>query len=406
MGTQGTGRKRSTNKERSTAEDDALNLIAREAEARLAAKRAARAEAREIRMKELERQQKEIFQVQKKYYGLNPREERADSKWGDIEQWMEDSERFSRSSRLHTLSDDDERMSVGSRGSVRGSSLHRKSKKKKKHKHRDSSRLSDDNRMFQSSRLDLQPSSFTSSDLFDLSGPSRNPGLSFNGYQSSLYDDGLSLCSGSRRVSTSHPVEYSSYRSSRASSRASSARTSPVENCGSVASFVRSGVSGSALSRHLDDITIPDFPEAEDRDFDKGPRAASALTAATLTSVGGTSSRRGSGETALTVDADGSIREIKEIHELKDQIQDVETKYQQNLKEAKEALAEVEEKYRKAMVSNAQLDNEKNNLMYQVDTLKDSLMELEELLSESRRQYDDKLKVNEARNQDGFLSSP
>ncbi|XP_027878003.1 leucine-rich repeat flightless-interacting protein 1 isoform X16 [Xiphophorus couchianus] len=207
MGTQGTGRKRSTNKERSTAEDDALNLIAREAEARLAAKRAARAEAREIRMKELERQQKE-------------------------------------------LSDDDERMSVGSRGSVR----------------------------------------------------------------------------------------------------------------------------------------------VEDRDFDKGPRAASALTAATLASVGGTSSRRGSGETALTVDADGSIREIKEIHELKDQIQDVETKYQQNLKEAKEALAEVEEKYRKAMVSNAQLDNEKNNLMYQVDTLKDSLMELEELLSESRRQYDDKLK--------------
>uniref|UniRef100_A0A3B5R715 Uncharacterized protein n=1 Tax=Xiphophorus maculatus TaxID=8083 RepID=A0A3B5R715_XIPMA len=100
----------------------------------------------------------------------------------------------------------------------------------------------------------------------------------------------------------------------------------------------------------------------------QGPRAASALTAATFASVGGTSSRRGSGETALTVDADGSIREIKE------------------------ALAEVEEKYRKAMVSNAQLDNEKNNLMYQVDTLKDSLMELEELLSESRRQYDDKLK--------------
>lgn len=30
MGTQGTGRKRSTKKERSTAEDDALNLIARE----------------------------------------------------------------------------------------------------------------------------------------------------------------------------------------------------------------------------------------------------------------------------------------------------------------------------------------------------------------------------------------
>uniref|UniRef100_A0A8C9XH06 Leucine rich repeat (in FLII) interacting protein 1a n=1 Tax=Sander lucioperca TaxID=283035 RepID=A0A8C9XH06_SANLU len=128
---------------------------------------------------------------------------------------------------------------------------------------------------------------------------------------------------------------------------------------------------------------------------DNGSRAASALTAATLTSLGGTSSRRGSGETAITVDAETSIREIKEIHELKDQIQDVETKYTQNLKEVKDVLVEVEEKYRKAMVSNAQLDNEKNNLMYQVDTLKDSLMELEELLSESRRGYEEKVKEYE-----------
>lgn len=45
------------------------------------------------------------------------------------------------------------------------------------------------------------------------------------------------------------------------------------------------------------------------------------------------------------------------------------------------------------MVSNAQLDNEKNQLMYQVDTLKDSLMEMEELLSESRREHEDKVKV-------------
>lgn len=60
MGTQVTGRKRIPNREKLTAEDDALNQIAREAEARLAAKRAARAEAREIRMKELERQQKEV----------------------------------------------------------------------------------------------------------------------------------------------------------------------------------------------------------------------------------------------------------------------------------------------------------------------------------------------------------
>lgn len=44
---------------RQDAEDDSLSSIAREAEARLAAKRAARAEAREIRLKELEKQQQE-----------------------------------------------------------------------------------------------------------------------------------------------------------------------------------------------------------------------------------------------------------------------------------------------------------------------------------------------------------
>uniref|UniRef100_A0A8C7T133 Leucine-rich repeat flightless-interacting protein 2-like n=1 Tax=Oncorhynchus mykiss TaxID=8022 RepID=A0A8C7T133_ONCMY len=252
MGTQGTGRKRNPNKDRSTAEDDALNLISREAEARLAAKRAARAEAREIRMKELERQQKEIYQVQKKYYGLDNKSDKVDSEWGHIEQWMEDSERYSRPTQRHTsISDDDERMSVGSRGSVR----------------------------------------------------------------------------------------------------------------------------------------------VDDRDYlEKGSRAASTLSAATLASLGGSSSRRESGETSITGDTETSIREIKEIHELKDQIQDVESKYMQSLKEVKDTLVEVEEKYRKAMVSNAQLDNEKNNLMYQVDTLKDSLMELEELLSESRREYEGKSK--------------
>ena len=45
---------------RPDAEDDSLSSIAREAEARLAAKRAARAEAREIRLKELEKQQREV----------------------------------------------------------------------------------------------------------------------------------------------------------------------------------------------------------------------------------------------------------------------------------------------------------------------------------------------------------
>ncbi|XP_046903370.1 leucine-rich repeat flightless-interacting protein 2 isoform X17 [Hypomesus transpacificus] len=454
MGTQGTGRKRNPNKEKSTAEDDALNLIAREAEARLAAKRAARAEAREIRMKELERQQKEIFQVQKKYYGLDTKvDSKADAKWGDIEQWMEDSERYSRPSRKHTsISDDDERMSVGSRSSVRsdldtlgsyaagGSSYsQKKSKKKKKHKHKDrdsngyddgysavssrssrlsddsrmsrddsrvirsskldltSSRLSDDSRLSRSSRLDLQPAAYASSDLYSSNGlsSSRQQGSAYNGYQASLYED--SLYSVSRRVtgSNSRPSEYSSYRGSRASSRASSARASPVEDGGSVASFLRSAAPGGVLPRDLDQLSIPSLSDNEDRDYlEKGSRAASTLSAATLASLGGTSSRRGSGELSAA-ETEVSIREIKEIHELKDQIQDVESKYMQNLKEVKDALVEVEEKYRKAMVSNAQLDNEKNNLMYQVDTLKDSLMELEELLSESRREYEDKVKEHE-----------
>nr|XP_029516154.1 uncharacterized protein LOC115129292 isoform X10 [Oncorhynchus nerka] len=388
MGTQGTGRKRNPNKDRSTAEDDALNLISREAEARLAAKRAARAEAREIRMKELERQQKEIYQVQKKYYGLDNKSDKVDSEWGHIEQWMEDSERYSRPTQRHTsISDDDERMSVGSRGSVRSDldaigaygrgEKDKKSKKKKKHKDkrkdRDSngydneysaissrsSRLGDEStsrvsrssrldlqpssglsdesisKVSRSSRLDLQPASYASSDL------NSNNGLSssrqrLSSYEGSLYED--SLYSGSRRVTGS-------------SSR------------------------------------------VEDRDYlEKGSRAASTLSAATLASLGGSSSRGESGETSITGDTETSIREIKEIHELKDQIQDVESKYMQSLKEVKDTLVEVEEKYRKAMVSNAQLDNEKNNLMYQVDTLKDSLMELEELLSESRREYEGKSK--------------
>lgn len=188
MANQLTGRKRIPNREKLSAEDDALSQIAREAEARLAAKRAARAEAREIRMKELERQQKEI-------------------------------------------SDDEERMSVGSRGSLR--------------------------------------------------------------------------------------VEERS-----------------------------------------------DFLE-------KGSRTASTLSAATLASLGGGSSRRGSCDTSVSADTEASIREMKD------------------------SLVEVEEKYRKAMVSNAQLDNEKTNLMYQVDTLRETLMEMEELLCETRRECEEKTRAYE-----------
>ncbi|XP_052049607.1 leucine-rich repeat flightless-interacting protein 1 isoform X7 [Apodemus sylvaticus] len=112
--------------------------------------------------------------------------------------------------------------------------------------------------------------------------------------------------------------------------------------------------------------------ERPDKDFaEKGSRNMPSLSAATLASLGGTSSRRGSGDTSISMDTEASIREIKD------------------------SLAEVEEKYKKAMVSNAQLDNEKTNFMYQVDTLKDMLLELEEQLAESQRQYEEKSKEYE-----------
>eukprot|EP00072_Mus_musculus_P072691 XP_017174454.1 PREDICTED: leucine-rich repeat flightless-interacting protein 1 isoform X31 [Mus musculus] len=346
MGTQGSGRKRLPNRERLTAEDDALNQIAREAEARLAAKRAARAEAREIRMKELERQQKEIYQVQKKYYGL-------DTKWGDIEQWMEDSERYSRRFRRNTsASDEDERLSVGSRGSLRAQpeleygspyawtngydgdycgsqSLSRRS-----------------GRGLSCSNLGLPSSGLASKPLSTQNGSRPfvlcNAAWPTGSYRASMLDE--SSLYGARRGSacgSRAPSEYGSHlnSSSRASSRASSARASPV------------------------------VEERPDKDFaEKGSRNMPSLSAATLASLGGTSSRRGSGDTSISMDTEASIREIKD------------------------SLAEVEEKYKKAMVSNAQLDNEKTNFMYQVDTLKDMLLELEEQLAESQRQYEEKNK--------------
>ncbi|XP_029962072.1 leucine-rich repeat flightless-interacting protein 2 isoform X4 [Salarias fasciatus] len=174
MGTQGSGRKRAPVKDRFSAEDEALSSIAREAEARLAAKRAARAEARDIRMRELERQQKEL-------------DEKCDKQYSD----------FSR----------------------------------------------------------------------------------------------------------------------------------PSSRC-----------------------------------------ATPGLSAATLASLGGTSSRRGSTDTGSIYDPDTSLSELRE------------------------SLSEVEEKYKKAMVSNAQLDNDKGNLIYQVDTLKDVIEEMEEQMAEMRRELEEKSK--------------
>ncbi|XP_039093164.1 leucine-rich repeat flightless-interacting protein 2 isoform X1 [Hyaena hyaena] len=247
MGTPGSGRKRTPVKDRFSAEDEALSNIAREAEARLAAKRAARAEARDIRMRELERQQREF--------------------------------------------PDDDCASIGSSGRA-------------------------------------------------------SPG---------------------RRDSVVSAADY----------------------------FGRSSRRASVVSE-ADDVGTPDgtrLDEKSDKQYAENyTRPSSRNSASATTPLSGNSSRRGSGDTSSFVDPDASLGDLRDIYDLKDQIQDVEGRYMQGLKELKESLSEVEEKYKKAMVSNAQLDNEKNNLIYQVDTLKDVIEEQEEQMAEFYRENEEKSK--------------
>ncbi|XP_063160152.1 leucine-rich repeat flightless-interacting protein 2 isoform X1 [Candoia aspera] len=437
MGTPGSGRKRTPVKDRFSAEDEALGHIAREAEARLAAKRAARAEARDIRMRELERQQKELSQ---RSYGR---------KWGHIQRWMEDSEKARhsyQSSRQSYLGAGD-LVSSRNAGSHRSLSLdvsesHRNRASSSRRRDLVSHTYSDSygGKKFSSSRKDLLSGFYhdqrnysslrhskplstyhpRSSSLYNeplattknyRASPDVNTGLIRSTSLASLYDDGLY-----KSYSYRTPSEYSYY-----SSRASSARSSPVftdDESGSIASsghavrgrrdsvssdfhhhgetaadyFSRTNRRGSIVS-DLDDVSIPDMNNLEEKAdkpySDLYTRPASRNSA---TPLSGNSSRRGSGDTGSLVDPDTSLSELRDIYDLKDQIQDVEGRYMQGLKELKESLAEVEEKYKKAMVSNAQLDNEKNNLIYQVDTLKDVIEEREEQLAEYYRENEEKTK--------------
>ncbi|XP_075683090.1 leucine-rich repeat flightless-interacting protein 2 isoform X6 [Rhinoderma darwinii] len=138
-----------------------------------------------------------------------------------------------------------------------------------------------------------------------------------------------------------------------------------------------------------------ELDEKSDKQYSEGSSRPSSRNATsglpgTFTPLSGSSSRRGSGDASSLIDPDASLSELRDIYDLKDQIQDVEGRYMQGLKELKDSLAEVEEKYKKAMVSNAQLDNEKSNLVYQVDTLKDVIEEMEEQMAEYHRENEDK----------------
>ncbi|XP_027005962.1 leucine-rich repeat flightless-interacting protein 2 isoform X8 [Tachysurus fulvidraco] len=458
MSTPSSGRKRAQIKDRFSAEDEALSSIAREAEARLAAKRAARAEARDIRMRELERQQKEFTSHQSS----------SSKKWGQIQQWMADTEKARHSnqsksqSRRKGLKDD--AMSVHSSGSYRSSaslllgnlhysSLTTSSRKKSlvsdgrssslKSSHSTSSVYNDLHRKSASSRKkpDLLTGLYYDQTKYSSLGSSKLPpplsstaathqpwvssttsiGLTRSHSAASISDASLYGPYGSRATS-----EYSW-----CSSGASSTRSSPVSSSDddsasttsqdhikhgrrdSVSSelsdmsetaadyFSRSNRRGSIIS-DLDDLSIPDLDILEEKcdkqysDPFSRPSSRCAtpgLSAATLATLGGTSSRRGSGEmSSIVIEPDASLSELRDIYDLKDQIQDVEGRYMQGLKELKESLSEVEEKYKKAMVSNAQLDNDKANLIYQVDTLKDVIEEMEEQMSELSRETEEKSK--------------
>ncbi|KAM9166329.1 leucine-rich repeat flightless-interacting protein 2 isoform 1-T1 [Pangshura tecta] len=416
MGTPGSGRKRTPVKDRFSAEDEALSHIAREAEARLAAKRAARAEAREIRMRELERQQKELSH--RSY----------DRKWGRIQKWMEDSERarYSLPSSHHSYLGADDLVSARCIGSHRNpaySDFH--GIKKSSNSHKDLlSGFYHDQRNYSSLRHSKPISSYhtRSSSLYSdplattktyRVSPTINMGLIRSASLASLCGDGLYSSYNSHA-----PSEYSSY-----SSRASSARSSPVftdNETGSTTSsnhairgrsdsmstdfsdqsetaadyFSRSNRRGSIVS-DVDDASIPDLnslEEKSDKPYSEIYTRPASRNSASTTPLSGNSSRRGSGDTSSLVDPDVSLSELRDIYDLKDQIQDVEGRYIQGLKELKDSLSEVEEKYKKAMVSNAQLDNEKNNLIYQVDTLKDVIEEREEQMAEFYRENEEKSK--------------
>ncbi|XP_058513140.1 leucine-rich repeat flightless-interacting protein 2 isoform X2 [Ochotona princeps] len=410
MGTPGSGRKRTPVKDRFSAEDEALSNIAREAEARLAAKRAARAEARDIRMRELERQQKEHS-----YQSF-------DRKWGQIHKWLEDAERarFSHRSSHHRPSlKVEDALSLRSLGSHRYDSLKDRSSRSSSlihsysHSHGMRRRSSGPQKDLlsglyfdQRSYSSLRHSKPTSASYTRSSSLSSDPLATSRSNRASLNDGGLYSPYGSRT-----PSEYSYY-----SSRASSGRSSPVLSSddavsivssdrashgrrGSVVStadyFSRSHHRGSIVSE-VDDVSIPDLTcldEKSDKQYAENyTRPSSRNSVSATTPLSGNSSRRGSGDTSSLVDPDTSLSELRDIYDLKDQIQDVEGRYMQGLKELKESLSEVEEKYKKAMVSNAQLDNEKNNLIYQVDTLKDVIEEQEEQMAEFYRENEEKSK--------------
>ena len=67
--------------------------------------------------------------------------------------------------------------------------------------------------------------------------------------------------------------------------------------------------------------------------------------------------------------------------------------YSSKARDLKNELRSLEEKYKSAMMTSAQLDNERQSLVYQVELLKDQLEEQAESHTELQREYKDKNRV-------------
>ncbi|XP_078572847.1 leucine-rich repeat flightless-interacting protein 2-like isoform X37 [Branchiostoma floridae x Branchiostoma japonicum] len=366
------------------------------AEQRLAAKRAARAEARALRMQELERQQREKSFFDRgpvtgnEIFTRRPTSSAASSTWDFV-------------SRPHSSKYSSAGSDVYSMRSGRSSAL--------------SSRHS------VSAASDYvynsTPRRQSSASLYEGSS-SRGGGYRDSAYSSARDNDDWDVRSevswrggqGYLKVykepaprTTSAASDIFSWKGARNrpwDAYSSASQIPPVQRWGSAEdlSSRRSDRSSSDSSRRSSygslsgsEIYIGAISEDAEGDElgtnDKARRGAggSVLSFASLSALGGSSSRRGSDDDAGSSSSEASIRELKA---LQDALFDVEQKYMTDLKVLKDALSESEEKYKKAMVSNAQLDNEKTTLQYQVDILKDKLEIQEESMNELQREYKEK----------------
>ncbi|XP_022085944.1 leucine-rich repeat flightless-interacting protein 2-like isoform X2 [Acanthaster planci] len=131
--------------------------------------------------------------------------------------------------------------------------------------------------------------------------------------------------------------------------------------------------------------------EYEQQKEEKKSKSSSVIPPVVPNSSGGSSSRRGSTDSI----------EFESVA-LKSEAAAPPAEEEPSPKEL-EAIADLEEKYKKAMMNNAQLDNEKATLIFEVDMLKDRQEELEEAMLEVQREARDKHRELESKKRENLL---